>query len=207
MTIIDVILLFFSMERTEARIAKIKNVLEKRQLDLTVVMENVHDPHNVSAVLRTCDSVGIFEVFLIYHSGQKFPDLSKRSSASAVKWIKLNFFDNVEECFNLLHQRGFKIFTTALTRDSVSLYSLDLTEKVALVFGNEHTGVSELAVTLADGNFRIPQVGMVESLNISVACAVSLYEAFRQRMIKGCYNEPQLTGSDYDILFKQWLLK
>lgn len=195
------------MERTEARTAKIKRVLERRQLDFTVVMENVHDPHNVSAVLRTCDSVGIYEVFLIYHSGQKFPDLSKRSSASAVKWIKLNFFDSVEECFALLRQRGFKILTTALTKEAVSLYSLDLTEKVALVFGNEHTGVSELAVSLADANFRIPQVGMVESLNISVACAVSLYEGFRQRMIKGLYDKPQIIGTMFDELFQKWLQK
>lgn len=193
--------------RTEARIEKVRRVLERRQLDLTVVLENVHDPHNVSAVLRTCDSVGIYKVYLIYHSGQKFPDLSKRSSASAVKWIKLQFFDNVEACYNLLRGDGFKIYSTALTKESVSLYSLDLTQKVALVFGNEHTGVSELAVSLADGNFRIPQVGMVESLNISVACAVSLYEAFRQRNLKGMYDKPQITGQMFEEIFQKWLQK
>lgn len=193
--------------RTEARIEKVRRVLERRQLDLTVVLENVHDPHNVSAVLRTCDSVGIYIVYLIYHSGQKFPDLSKRSSASAVKWVKLQFFDNVEECYNLLRGEGFKIYSTALTKEAVSLYSLDLTQKVALVFGNEHTGVSELAVSLADGNFRIPQVGMVESLNISVACAVSLYEAFRQRNSKGMYDKPQITGQMFEEIFQKWLQK
>ncbi|MEJ5285992.1 MAG: tRNA (guanosine(18)-2'-O)-methyltransferase [Candidatus Kapaibacterium sp.] len=193
--------------RTEARIEKVRRVLERRQLDLTVVLENVHDPHNVSAVLRTCDSVGIYKVYLIYHSGQKFPDLSKRSSASAVKWVKLQFFDNVEECYNLLRGEGFKIYSTALTKEAVSLYSLDLTQKVALVFGNEHTGVSELAVSLADGNFRIPQVGMVESLNISVACAVSLYEAFRQRNSKGMYDKPQITGQMFEEIFQKWLQK
>jgi len=195
------------MERTEARTAKIKRVLEKRQLDLTVVLENVHDPHNVSAVLRTCDSVGIFEVYLVYHSGQKFPDLSKRSSASAVKWVNLNFYDNIQDCFSILKGKGFKIYTTALTKESVSIYSLDLTQKVALVFGNEHTGVSDEAVMLADGNFIIPQVGMVESLNISVACAVSLYEAFRQRLSKGMYNIPQITGEHFQEIFQIWLRK
>ncbi len=195
------------MDRTEARTAKIRRVLERRQLDLTVVLENVHDPHNVSAVLRSCDSVGVYEVFLIYHSGQKFPDLSKRSSASAVKWVKLNFFDSVEDCFSLLHKRGFSIFTTALTKDSISLYSIDFCQKIALVFGNEHTGVSEEAVSRADGNFRIPQVGMVESLNISVACAVSLYEAFRQRNEHGFYNRPQIVGNLFQDLFQKWLAK
>ncbi|MFN3781204.1 MAG: TrmH family RNA methyltransferase [Candidatus Kapaibacteriota bacterium] len=195
------------MERTEARTAKIRRVLEKRQLDLTVVLENVHDPHNVSAVLRTCDSVGIYEVFLVYHSGQKFPDLSKRSSASAVKWVKLNFFDSVEECFSLLRKRGFNIYTTALTKDSISLYSIDFCQRVALVFGNEHTGVSEEAVSMADVNFRVPQVGMVESLNISVACAVSLYEAYRQRNEHGYYNRPQIVGHVFEDLFQKWLAK
>ncbi|MFN3305826.1 MAG: TrmH family RNA methyltransferase [Candidatus Kapaibacteriota bacterium] len=195
------------MERTQARTAKIRRVLEKRQLDLTVVLENVHDPHNVSAVLRTCDSVGIYEVFLVYHSGQKFPDLSKRSSASAVKWVKLNFFDSVEECFSLLRKRGFNIHTTALTKDSISLYSIDFCQRVALVFGNEHTGVSEEAVTMADVNFRVPQVGMVESLNISVACAVSLYEAYRQRNEHGYYNRPQIVGNVFEDLFQKWLAK
>ncbi len=195
------------MKRTEARESKIRRVLENRQLDLTVVLENVHDPHNVSAVLRTCDSVGIYEVSLIYHGGQKFPDLSKRSSASAIKWIKLNFFDNVEECFTLLRNRGFKIFSTKLTQESISVYRLDLTQKIALVFGNEHTGVSESVVSLSDGNIRIPQVGMVESLNISVACAVCLYEAFRQRFEKGFYNFPQITGAMFEELFEKWLQK
>jgi len=201
-------LLFLNdMERTEARTEKIRRVLSKRQLDLTVVLENVHDPHNVSAVIRSCDAVGIYEVFLIYHSGQKFPDLSKKSSASAIKWVKLNFFDNVGECFFALRQRGFKIFTTSLKADSISLYELNLAEPVALVFGNEHSGVSEEAISLADGNFLIPQVGMVESLNISVACAVSLYEAFRQRLVAGKYDVPQLVGDKFKEIFEIWLRK
>jgi tRNA (guanosine-2'-O-)-methyltransferase len=201
-------LLFLNdMERTEARTEKIRRVLSKRQLDLTVVLENVHDPHNVSAVIRSCDAVGIYEVFLIYHSGQKFPDLSKKSSASAIKWVKLNFFDNVGECFLALRQRGFKIFTTSLKADSISLYELNLAEPVALVFGNEHSGVSEEAISLADGNFLIPQVGMVESLNISVACAVSLYEAFRQRLVAGKYDIPQLVGDKFKEIFEIWLRK
>jgi tRNA (guanosine-2'-O-)-methyltransferase len=195
------------MERTIERISKIKRVLEKRQLDLTVILENVHDPHNVSAVLRTCDSVGIYKVYLIYHSGQKFPDLSQKSSASAVKWVQLHFFETVEECFGLLRKEGFLIYTTSLRKDSISLYSIDFTRKIALVFGNEHTGVSERAVELADGNFVIPQVGMVESLNISVACAVSLYEAFRQRFEKGLYDIPQITGKMFDEIFEKWLQK
>lgn len=196
------------MMRTEKRMKKIKKVLQQRQLDLTVVLENVHDPHNVSAVLRTCDSVGIYEVFLVYYGEQKFPDLSKRSSASALKWVKLNFFDRVEECYRVLKNRGMKIYTTSLSvNNSISLYELDLVEPIALVFGNEHSGVSDEGVALADGNFIIPQVGMIESLNISVACAVSLYEAFRQRLFAGKYETQQIEKSIFEDIYKSWLVR
>jgi tRNA (guanosine-2'-O-)-methyltransferase len=196
------------MIRTEKRAKKIEKVLRQRQLDLTVVLENVHDPHNVSAVLRTCDSVGIYEVFLVYYGVQKFPDLSKRSSASALKWVKLNFFDNLAECYRMLKKRGMKIYTTSLsTSNSLSLYELNLVEPTALVFGNEHLGVSDEGVALADGNFLIPQVGMIESLNISVACAVSLYEAFRQRLFAGKYEVQQIEGAAFEEIYKNWLIR
>lgn len=196
------------MRRTEERAKKIERVLRHRQLDLTVVLENVHDPHNVSAVLRTCDSVGIYEVFLVYYGIQKFPDLSKKSSASALKWVNINFFDNLEECYSVLKKRGMKIYTTSLSiSNSLSLYKLNLIEPVALVFGNEHLGVSEQGVALADGNFLIPQVGMIESLNISVACAVSLYEAFRQRLFAGKYKVKQIEKTAFENIYKSWLIR
>ncbi|MGQ9819464.1 MAG: TrmH family RNA methyltransferase [Candidatus Kapaibacteriales bacterium] len=195
------------MERTERRTDKIIRVLRYRQLDFTVVLENVHDPHNVSAVLRTCDSVGIYEVFLVYYGGQKFPDLSKRSSASAVKWVKLNFFDNIEECYAFLRKKKMKIFTTSIDMPSRSLYEINFAQPIALVFGNEHSGVSKDAIDLADSNFVIPQVGMIESLNISVACAVSLYEGFRQRFLKKYYDNPQLVGDSFNEVLQNWLLK
>lgn len=195
------------MERTERRMNKILRVLKRRQLDFSLILENVHDPHNVSAVLRTCDAVGIYEVFLIYHSGQEFPNLSKRSSASALKWIKLNFFNDVQECFAFVRQKGLKIFTTTLLSESISLYDIDFCQPIALVFGNEHTGVSKEAYELADGNFLIPQVGMIESLNISVACAISLYEGFRQRWVAGYYDKQQLIGERFKEVFQQWLIK
>lgn len=195
------------MERTERRTNKIIGVLERRQLDLTIVLENVHDPHNVSAVLRTCDAVGIYEVFLVYYGGQKFPDLSKRSSASAVKWVKLNFFDNLEDCFAALRKKKMKIYTTSISKPSCSIYDVNFLQPIALVFGNEHSGVSKEAIKMADSNFIIPQVGIIESLNISVACAVSLYEGFRQRWLAGFYSKPQLVGERFEEVLQDWLLK
>jgi tRNA (guanosine-2'-O-)-methyltransferase len=100
-----------------------------------------------------------------------------------------------------------KIFTTHLSKNSVSLYDLDLTQNVALVFGNEHSGVSDKAVELADGNFLIPQIGVIQSLNISVACAVSVFEAMRQRQLKGMLEKPELSEKEIMTTLKEWLLK
>ncbi len=192
---------------TEKRVHKLKNVLEKRQKTITVVMENIADPHNVSACLRSCDAVGILDVCLVYHSGQEFPTMGEASSASARKWINQRKFHSIEECYNTLRSENKKIFTTNLCKNSISLYDMDLTQNIALVFGNEHSGVSKRATELADGNFLIPQVGMIQSLNISVACAVSVYEAFRQRLQKGQLNSSELSNSELNQTLKTWLLK
>lgn len=182
--------------RNAERAEKIKKVVNKRQPTLTIVLENVHDSHNVSAVIRSCDAVGILDIHFVYHSGQSFPVLAEKSSASARKWVFTHRHNSIEDCFELLRKQGKSIFTTAMSVDSVSLFEMNLTQPIALVFGNEHSGVSETALQLADGNFLIPQVGMIQSLNISVACAVTIYEAFRQRMIAGMYNENQLEDAE-----------
>lgn len=167
---------------TTARQKKITEVLKKRQKFLTVVFYNIHDPHNISAILRTCDAVGIPEVHIINTiESKKNIRLGKKSSASAIKWVKVNHYNNVKSCIDKLKDLGYNIYSTYLNNKSNSLYELDLTEKIALVFGNEHTGVSEEIMTMSDKNFIIPQVGMIPSLNVSVACGVCLYEAFRQR--------------------------
>ena len=169
---------------TERRREKIERVIAARRPDLTVVMEDIHDPHNVSAMLRSADAVGVLRVHLLY-ARDEFPKLGKKSSASATKWIKRTKHASVRECYDALRAEGFTICATHLGKRSVPLYDVDLTKKVALVFGNEHRGVSDEAAELADVNFRIPMVGMIESLNVSVACAVTLYEAFRQRLPAG----------------------
>lgn len=174
---------------TEKRYKKILSVVEKRQDDLTIVLENIHDPHNVSAILRSVESAGIDEVYLIYNTN-KFPRIGRVSSASANKWVTLNKFKTVEECYGILKEKGFKIYTTHLAEntENASLYDLDFTERCAIVVGNEHAGVSEEAVRLSDKNFVIPMYGMIQSLNVSVSAAVCLYEALRQRQVKGMYD-------------------
>lgn len=191
---------------TEHRARKIRSVLRKRQDTLTIVMENIHDPHNVSAVLRSADAVGILEVQLVYIHGE-FPKLGKKSSASAMKWVRRRNFGSIEACYEKLRQEGFTIYATHLGGRSKSLYDLDLTDKIALVFGNEHRGVSARAAALADGNFQIPMVGMIQSLNVSVACAVSLYETFRQRLEGGMLKRPVLKTVVMKRLFDEWSLR
>src|SRR5436190_4227492 len=191
---------------TPQRIEKLTSVLNKRQPDITVVLENVFDPHNISAVMRSCDAVGIQEIYVLNTKIPRHKKWGPRSSSSAAKWLTVHQFENTNECFMQLRSRYSTILTTHLSSDAVSLYQLDLTKSVALVFGNEHSGVSEEIIQLADGNFMIPQVGMIRSLNISVACAVSLYEAFRQKHHAGHYEKQKLDADNYSTLYTQWEL-
>ncbi|MEN3026392.1 MAG: TrmH family RNA methyltransferase [Chlorobiota bacterium] len=193
-----------SRERTAQRRDRIAEVLRRRQPDLTVVLENVHDTHNVSAVLRTCDAVGVLEIHLVY-TVDPFPEISHRTSASAYKWLILRRHRDIATCYAALRSQGYRIWATAVRPEVPSLYSLNLTLPTALVFGNEHRGVSEEALEAADGVFWIPQVGMVQSLNISVACAVALYEAFRQRWSAGMYERPRLPQELREMLLQEFL--
>ena len=188
---------------TNERREKIESVLAKRQNDLTVVLENVFDPHNISAVMRSCDAVGIHEIYVLNTKIPRHKKWGPRSSSSAAKWLTVHQFENTNECFMQLRSKYSLILTTHLSSDAVSLYQLDLTKPVALVFGNEHSGVSEEIIQLADGNFIIPQLGMIRSLNISVACAVSLYEAFRQKHHAGHYEKQKLDAVNYSTLYTQ----
>ncbi len=191
---------------TEERKKKFLTVLKHRQPSLTIVMEDIHDPHNVSAMLRSADAVGIAEVQLVYVT-EKFPKLGRKSSASANKWIARRQFKSIPQCFSALHGEGFMVCATHLGKTSESLYDLDLTRNIAFVFGNEHRGVSDEAVKLADRNFQIPMMGMIQSLNVSVACAVSLYEALRQRQDAGMYDRSAFPQSTVKKMFAEWMKK
>ncbi len=189
---------------TPERYQRLTSVLNKRQPDLTVVLENVFDPHNISAVMRTCDAVGIQDIFIL---NTKIPPHKKwgaKSSSSAARWLSIHQFTDANACFAALRQQYKKIYTTHLSTDAVELHALNLAEPVALVFGNEHSGVSEEIIAMADGNFIIPQVGIIKSLNISVACAVTLYEAFRQKNNAGHYDNLKLEGEKLVQLRNEW---
>ncbi len=190
---------------TPERRERITKALQNRQPDLTVVMENIFDPHNIAAVMRTCDSVGIQEIYVLNNMIQRHAKFGKKSSASAAGWLTIHQYDDTEACMAAVKQKYSNIYATHLGKQAVSLYELNLAQPVALVFGNEHAGVTEACLKHCNGNFIIPQVGMVKSLNISVACAVSLYEAYRQREQKGFYNgKLRLPKEQANTLMDKW---
>lgn len=191
---------------TERRLRKITNTIIARQHTLRVVMENIHDPHNVSAIFRTCDAVGVPKVSLLYNV-EKFPKISKGSSSSASKWVSYDKHTDTKLCFDTLRKEGFKIYATMLDETAKSIYDVDFTQPTAIVMGNEHRGVSEEAAEEADGLIYIPMRGMIQSLNVSVATAVILYEAQRQRMLKGMYDKSTLTDDEIEKMIDEWAEK
>jgi tRNA (guanosine-2'-O-)-methyltransferase len=189
---------------TPERSDKLLRVLSKRQSGLAVVMENIDDPRNVTAVMRSCDAVGIQDVYILRNQPARQQKWSFKSGTSAAKWLSIHHFTDTNECIAHLQQHYSNILTTQLSAEAVSLYDLDLTKSTAIVFGNERYGVSEEMRKAATGNFLIPQVGIIQSLNISVACAVTIYEAFRQRTNAGMYETTSLPPERIQVLKNEW---
>jgi tRNA (guanosine-2'-O-)-methyltransferase len=192
---------------TPERYHRLTSVLDKRQSDITLVLENVFDPHNISAVMRTADAVGLQDIYILNTKIPRHKKWGAKSSSSAAKWLTIHQYEDAIACFSSLRNRYSTILTTHLSSDAVNLHSIDFTKSIALVFGNEHSGVSDEIRALSDGNFIIPQVGIIQSLNISVACAVTLYEAFRQKTNAGQYSQRSLDDARYQTLLKEWGVK
>jgi tRNA (guanosine-2'-O-)-methyltransferase len=191
---------------TKERINKAKQVLSSRQPDLRVALEEVTNTHNASAVVRTCDAAGIMYVEIISSSGEPFP-VNRAVSTRAEKWLKLNYYSSTSECLKHLKEEGFTIAATHLSADAALYTSLDYTEPTVIVFGNESEGISEEALKFSDHVIKIPMVGMVQSLNLSVSVGIILYEAMKQRQAKGYYSNPRLPSHEFQSLLNEWLKK
>lgn len=189
---------------TPERSEKLLRVLKNRQAGLTVVMENIEDPHNISAVMRSCDAVGIQDLYILNNRIPRHKRFGPRSSSSAAKWLTVHQFTDTEECMSVLRKKYDAVLATHLSAEAKSLYDIDLTKNTALVFGNEHYGVTDEIRGLCDGTFMIPQAGIIQSLNISVACAVTIYEAYRQRSAAGLYNQASLPEERIRELKQEW---
>lgn len=170
--------------RNSQRQNRIRSVVAGRQRGLTVVLEDIHDPHNVAAILRSCDAFGVQKVFCVYEQEAYVnpKHVGRSSSSSANKWLDIEIFRSTAECIAALKASGQRILTTALGGESVSIMDVDFTRTpTAVVLGNEHRGVSDQLRQASDILFQIPMRGMVQSLNVSVTAGICLYELTRQR--------------------------
>ncbi len=165
-----------------ARRKKIETVMALRRQDLSVVLDNVFDPHNVAAILRSCDAFGVGEVHLLYttHPMPHLRDLRGKAAASAAKWLTIVKWQDAKKLVRYLKKKKQRIAVTDLSKEAVDPREARLSDPVALVIGNEHEGVSKEMTAAADVNLKIPMIGFVQSFNVSVAAALLLYEAYRQ---------------------------
>lgn len=196
----------YASAMTPAREQKILSVLSRRQPDLAVIVENVDDPHNIGAILRSCDAFGVGAVHLLYTKGKppRMSELRTKAAASALKWLSVEKWDSLPELVKELKKRKQKIAVTTLTGKAKEPAKTDLTQPIAIAIGNEHDGVSKALVKAADINLRIPMYGFVQSFNVSVATALILSEAARQRDVKGMYKERALKARERAALLKRW---
>jgi tRNA (guanosine-2'-O-)-methyltransferase len=184
------------------RFQRLRQVLDHRQPDLTVLMENVHKPHNLSAILRSCDAVGVGDVHAVSQTGH-LPTYNTTAQGSQ-KWVRLHLHDSIAGAIAHLKQQGFQIYGTHLSRDAIDYTSVDYTQPSAILLGAERWGISDQAVDLVDQHMLIPMVGMVQSLNVSVAAATILFEAQRQRLQAGFYEQPRLDPQTYQQRLFEW---
>ena len=184
------------------RFHRIRAVLERRQPDLTVLMERVNKSHNFSAILRNCDAVGVLRAHAVLP--EKSIDLHHHTAAGTSMWVQVRVHTTVQAAVDSLHQEGFSILAAHPTDQARDYREMDLTRPVALMVGAELDGLSEEGLTLADEMVVIPMAGMVRSLNVSVATALLLFEAFRQRQAAGLYEESRLPKEEFDHLLFEW---
>lgn len=184
--------------QTWKRFEKIRWLLDRRQPDLTVVMDAVQKPHNVAAVIRTCDAVGIPKIHAVIPDAPM--EFRNRASSGAYKWVKTVRHKQITDAYAVLRSQGFTVLVAHHAAEAKDYRAIDYTRPIAIVVGTEKDGLSAEAIEQADGSIMIPMTGMVESLNVSVATALILFEAQRQRQIAGYYDACRLDGETYTRL-------
>lgn len=185
------------------RFHRLKAVLDRRQADLTVVMENVHKGHNFAAVLRSCDAVGMLSAHAILPTGH-LPSHRRMSAAGAKRWIQVHTHPNLEQGVEAIRGRGMRLLAAHLSHRAINYREVDFTQPTAILLGQEKDGVTEEAIECCDGEIAIPMKGMVGSLNVSVAAAVILFEAQRQRSAAGLYETQRLEDGIYQQTLFEW---
>ena len=175
---------------TPERLERINKMLDHRQPDLTVCMEGVHKSHNLAAVVRTADAIGVSDVHAIWKSDEM--EVRGGSAAGSQNWIDVHNYSKTKDAIDALKKQGMQVLVTNLSESAVDFREIDYTKPTAIILGQEKFGASDIALEMADQDIMIPMVGMVQSLNVSVACSVVLYEAQRQRQLAGMYDKPSI---------------
>ena len=179
------------------------DVLNKRQKDLILFVDDVKNEHNFSAIIRTCDAVGVLYLYYYYSLKREIP-INEGITMGAHKWVLLEKVNHKVEVLKELKKKGFQIVSTYLSEKSIDFRSVDYTKPTVIVVGNEMSGVSEKIVDISDYQIIIPMYGMVQSLNVSVATGVILYEAQRQREKAGLYDKLSLSEEEKEEILKKW---
>tara|TARA_B110000503_G_scaffold6818_1_gene9244 strand:+ start:3861 stop:4583 length:723 start_codon:yes stop_codon:yes gene_type:complete len=187
---------------TPARLAKYKATLACRQLDLTIITDQVNKPQNIAALIRTCDAVGIHSAHVVCPVG--VVAAHKGTALGSQQWVNIVAHEHIESALNTAKQQGMQLVSAHFSDQAVDYRSLDYTLPTALILGAEMHGVSATALAASDHQVVIPMLGMVHSFNVSVAAAVILLEAQRQRDLHGSYQRPQLVGDEYQHSLFRW---
>lgn len=182
---------------------KIIQLLKRRQKDLTVFMDEVHKPHNLAAIVRTCDAIGIGEVHAVYPEGML--RACHGTAMGSNRWVETKVHNNLEDGIALLKSQGKQVMAAHFSEKAVDYRKIDYTKPSVILVGSEKYGVSQKAADMADHHILIPMLGMVQSLNVSVASAIILYEAQRQREKAGFYKEQQIDQQTFERLRFEWL--
>ncbi len=186
------------------RFERIKNVLNCRMKNLTVLVEAVNKPHNLSAILRTCDAAGVFEANFISEK-DKVKTFNSTAQGSQ-KWVKLNNHETTISAVSELKKKGFKLYGTTLNERSTDYRNFDYSENTCFVLGAEKWGLSDQLISKVDESIFIPMSGMVQSLNVSVAASILLFEAIRQRKSKSLLplKGEGLSAEEYEKTLFEW---
>ena len=187
---------------TPQRHQKLRRVLDNRQPDLTVLLDNVHKPHNFSAILRSCDAVGVFEAHAVWGDPRLRPN--HLTSGGTGKWVGIRTHPDIDSAVTELRAHGFQLVAAHPEGDAEDYRNIDYTRPTALMLGAELQGLGKRALECADARVRVPMMGMVESLNVSVAAATILFEAQRQRANAELYSASRLDRAIYDKTLFEW---
>ena len=187
---------------TPARFQRLRAALDRRQPDLTVLLDNVHKPHNLSAILRSCDAVGVFEAHAVWQE-RRFRARHLTSGGTG-RWVAVRTYPDLNSAVDELRHRGMQIVAAHPHETSSDYHQIDYTRPTAVLLGAELDGMSGVGLRLADRRIRAPMRGMGRALNVSVAAALLLFEAQRQRAAAGMYDSPRLHPEVYRQTLFEW---